>query len=159
MADLKPQLANFNWPDPFLLDNQLNEDDRMLRDAAAQFAQNELQPLIVDAYREATVNPSLFPKMGEAGLLGATIPEEYGGLGASYTAYGLIAREVERVDSGYRSMMSVQSSLVIYPIHAYGSEVPHPCLWKRGPTAKILAGALLWGLDWVLRSDRAGCWI
>ena len=122
MADLKPQLANFNWPDPFLLDNQLNEDDRMLRDAAAQFAQNELQPLIVDAYRKATVNPSLFPKMGEAGLLGATIPEEYGGLGASYTAYGLIAREVERVDSGYRSMMSVQSSLVIYPIHAYGSE-------------------------------------
>ena len=122
MADLRPQLANFNWPDPFLLDNQLNEDDRMLRDAAAQFAQNELQPLIVDAYREATVNPSLFPKMGEAGLLGATIPEEYGGLGASYTAYGLIAREVERVDSGYRSMMSVQSSLVIYPIHAYGSE-------------------------------------
>jgi len=122
MADLKPQLANFNWPDPFLLDNQLNEDDRMLRDAAAQFAQNELQPLIVDAYREATVNPSLFPKMGEAGLLGATIPEEYGGLGASYTAYGLIAQEVERVDSGYRSMMSVQSSLVIYPIHAYGSE-------------------------------------
>ena len=122
MADLEPQLANFNWPDPFLLDNQLNEDDRMLRDAAAQFAQNELQPLIVDAYREATVNPSLFPKMGEAGLLGATIPEEYGGLGASYTAYGLIAREVERVDSGYRSMMSVQSSLVIYPIHAYGSE-------------------------------------
>ena len=122
MADLKPQLANFHWPDPFLLDNQLNEDDRMLRDAAAQFTQNELQPLIVDAYREATVNPSLFPKMGEAGLLGATIPEEYGGLGASYTAYGLIAREVERVDSGYRSMMSVQSSLVIYPIHAYGSE-------------------------------------
>ena len=122
MVDLKPQLANFNWPDPFLLDNQLNEDDRMLRDAAAQFAQNELQPLIIDAYREATVNPSLFLKMGEAGLLGATIPEEYGGLGASYTAYGLIAREVERVDSGYRSMMSVQSSLVIYPIHAYGSE-------------------------------------
>ena len=122
MADLKPQLADFNWPDPFLLDNQLNEDDRMLRDAAAQFAQNELQPLIVDAYREATVNPGLFPKMGEAGLLGATVPEEYGGLGASYTAYGLIAREVERVDSGYRSMMSVQSSLVIYPIHAYGSE-------------------------------------
>ena len=122
MAELKPQLSDFNWPDPFLLDSQLSEDDRMLRDAAAQFAQNELQPLIVDAYREATVNPSLFPKMGEAGLLGATIPEEYGGLGASYTAYGLIAREVERVDSGYRSMMSVQSSLVIYPIHAYGSE-------------------------------------
>ena len=122
MAELKPQLSDFNWPDPFLLDSQLSEDDRMLRDAAAQFAQNELQPLIIDAYREATVNSGLFPKMGEAGLLGATIPEEYGGLGASYTAYGLIAREVERVDSGYRSMMSVQSSLVIYPIHAYGSE-------------------------------------
>ena len=122
MAELKPQLSDFNWPDPFLLDSQLSEDDRMLRDAAAQFAQNELQPLIIDAYREATVNPGLIPKMGEAGLLGSTIPEEYGGLGASYTAYGLIAREFERVDSGYRSMMSVQSSLVIYPIHAYGSE-------------------------------------
>jgi len=122
MAELKPQLSDFNWPDPFLLDSQLSEDDRMLRDAAAQFAQNELQPLIIDAYREATVNPGLIPKMGEAGLLGSTIPEEYGGLGASYTAYGLIAREVERVDSGYRSMMSVQSSLVIYPIYAYGSE-------------------------------------
>ena len=122
MAELKPQLADFNWQDPFLLENQLNEDDRMLRDAAAQFAQNELQPLVIEAYREARVSPELFPKMGEAGLLGATIPEEYGGFGASYTAYGLIAREIERVDSGYRSMMSVQSSLVIYPIHAYGSE-------------------------------------
>ena len=122
MAELKPQLADFKWQDPFLLENQLSEDDRMLRDAAAQFAQTELQPLVIDAYREATVSPELFPKMGEAGLLGATIPEEYGGFGASYTAYGLIAREIERVDSGYRSMMSVQSSLVIYPIHAYGSE-------------------------------------
>ena len=122
MAELKPQLADFNCQDPFLLENQLSEDDRMLRDAAAQFAQNELQPLVIEAYREAHVSPELFPKMGEAGLLGATIPEEYGGFGASYTAYGLIAREIERVDSGYRSMMSVQSSLVIYPIHAYGSE-------------------------------------
>ena len=122
MAELKPQLADFKWQDPFLLENQLSEDDRMLRDAATQFAQTELQPLVIDAYREATVSPELFPKMGEAGLLGATIPEEYGGFGASYTAYGLIAREIERVDSGYRSMMSVQSSLVIYPIHAYGSE-------------------------------------
>ena len=122
MAELKPQLAEFNWQDPFLIENQLSEDDRMLRDAAAQFAQNELQPLVIEAYREAHVSPELFPKMGKAGLLGATIPEEYGGFGASYTAYGLIAREIERVDSGYRSMMSVQSSLVIYPIHAYGSE-------------------------------------
>ncbi len=117
-----PSLAPFKWDDPFLLDAQLGEDERMLRDAAATFAQNELQPRVVDAFREETVAPDLFPLMGQAGLLGTTIAEEYGGLGASYTAYGLIAREIERVDSGYRSMMSVQSSLVIYPINAYGSE-------------------------------------
>ena len=119
---LGPDLSNFHWQDPFLIDTQLGEEDRMLRDAAAQFAQSELQPRVIDAYREETVAPELFPMMGDAGLLGVTIPEEYGGLGTSYTAYGLIAREIERVDSGYRSMMSVQSSLVIYPIHAYGSE-------------------------------------
>ena len=117
-----PSLAPFHWEDPFMLDAQLGEDERMLRDAAQTFAQNELQPRVIDAYREETVAPELFPLMGQAGLLGATVPESYGGLGASYTAYGLIAREVERVDSGYRSMMSVQSSLVIYPIHAYGSD-------------------------------------
>ncbi len=122
MRQSGPSLAPFKWDDPFLLDAQLGEDERMLRDAAATFAQIELQPRVIDAYREETVAPELFPLMGQAGLLGATVPEEYGGLGASYTAYGLIAREVERVDSGYRSMMSVQSSLVIYPIHAYGSE-------------------------------------
>ncbi|MFY0632443.1 MAG: acyl-CoA dehydrogenase [Vannielia sp.] len=114
--------ATFNWEDPFRLDDQLGEDERMLSRAAAQFAQSELAPRIIDAYREATVAPELFPLMGAAGLLGVTIPEEYGGLGASYTSYGLIAREVERIDSGYRSMMSVQSSLVIHPINAYGSE-------------------------------------
>ena len=94
----------------------------MLRDAAHEFAQSTLQPRVIDAYREETSAPELFPLMGEAGLLGATLPEEYGGLGANYVTYGLIAREIERVDSGYRSMMSVQSSLVIYPIYAYGSE-------------------------------------
>ncbi|MBS8228758.1 acyl-CoA dehydrogenase [Vannielia litorea] len=114
--------ATFTWEDPFRLDAQLGEDERMLSRAAAEFAQAELAPRIIEAYREATVAPELFPLMGEAGLLGVTIPEEYGGLGASYTSYGLIAREVERVDSGYRSMMSVQSSLVIHPINAYGSE-------------------------------------
>ncbi|MCO6382413.1 acyl-CoA dehydrogenase [Oceanicola sp. 502str15] len=114
--------ATFNWEDPFRLDDQLGEDERMLSRAAAQFAQSELAPRIIEAYREATVAPELFPLMGAAGLLGVTIPEEYGGLGASYTSYGLIAREVERIDSGYRSMMSVQSSLVIHPINAYGSE-------------------------------------
>jgi len=94
----------------------------MLRDAARDFAQAELQPRVTAAYREEMAAPELFPLMGAAGLLGATLPEDYGGLGASYVTYGLIAREIERVDSGYRSMMSVQSSLVIYPIYAYGSE-------------------------------------
>jgi glutaryl-CoA dehydrogenase len=105
-----------------LLEGQLTEDERMLRDAAREFAQSELQPRVIKAYAEETVAPELFPAMGQAGLLGATLPEEYGGLGANYVTYGLIAREIERVDSGYRSMMSVQSSLVIYPIYAYGSE-------------------------------------
>ena len=122
MQDNKPELENFFWQDPFLLEKQLNEDDRMLRDAAAKLADKELRPSIVQVYRDEQVQPELFKKMGETGLLGATIPEKYGGLGASYTPYGLIAREIERIDSGYRSMMSVQSSLVIYPIHAYGDE-------------------------------------
>ena len=117
-----PDLAAFNWQDPLGLEAQLTEDERMLRDAAHEFAQSQLLPRVVQAYREETVAPELFPLMGEAGLLGTTIPESYGGLGAGYVTYGLIAREIERVDSGYRSMMSVQSSLVMYPIHAYGTE-------------------------------------
>src|SRR3546814_14568328 len=94
----------------------------MIRDAARGFAQSELQPRVIRAFREELAAPELFPLMGQAGLLGATVPEEYGGAGAGYVAYGLIAREIERVDSGYRSMASVQSSLVMYPIHASGSE-------------------------------------
>ena len=117
-----PDLGPFDWADPLRLEDQLTEDERMLRDAANEFAQNTLQPRVTDAYRDATVDPDIFALMGEAGLLGLTIPEEYGGLGAGYVTYGLVAREVERVDSGYRSMMSVQSSLVMYPIHAYGSD-------------------------------------
>ncbi|MCL1629660.1 acyl-CoA dehydrogenase [Roseibaca sp. V10] len=117
-----PELGAFTWNDPLRLESQLSEDERMLRDAAHEFAQSTLQPRVIDAYREETSAPELFPLMGDAGLLGATLPEEYGGLGANYVTYGLIAREIERVDSGYRSMMSVQSSLVIYPIYAYGSE-------------------------------------
>ena len=117
-----PDLGSFTWDDPFLLEAQLTEEERMLRDAATEFAQSKLQPRVIDAYARETVAPEIFPEMGQAGLLGATLPEEYGGLGAGYVTYGLIAREVERVDSGYRSMMSVQSSLVIYPIYAYGSE-------------------------------------
>ncbi len=117
-----PDLGRFDWEDPFRLDDQLTEEERMLRDGARAYAQEKLQPRVIAAYREESTDPAIFREMGEMGLLGTTVPEEYGGLGASYVAYGLIAREVERVDSGYRSMMSVQSSLVMYPIYAYGSE-------------------------------------
>lgn len=115
-------MSKFNWSDPFLLDAQLTDEERMIRDAAHDYAQSQLLPRVLKAYAEEQTDPAIFREMGERGLLGATLPEEYGGAGASYVAYGLIAREVERVDSGYRSMMSVQSSLVMYPIHAYGSQ-------------------------------------
>lgn len=118
MADMVP----FTWDDPFDLAGQLTGEERMIRDAAHTFAQSELQPRVQEAYRREIAAPELFPLMGKAGLLGSTIPQEYGGAGANYVSYGLIAREIERVDSGYRSMASVQSSLVMYPIHAYGSE-------------------------------------
>jgi len=117
-----PDLGRFGWEDPFRLEDQLTEDERMMRDAARAYASERLEPRVAAAYRDEATDPAIFAEMGEMGLLGVTIPEEYGGLGAGYVAYGLIAREVERVDSGYRSMMSVQSSLVMYPIHAYGSE-------------------------------------
>ncbi|WP_298329675.1 acyl-CoA dehydrogenase [Asticcacaulis sp.] len=115
-------MSRFDWSDPFLLDAQLSDEERMIRDAAHDYAQSQLLPRVLKAYAEEQTDPAIFREMGERGLLGATLPETYGGAGASYVAYGLIAREVERVDSGYRSMMSVQSSLVMYPIHAYGSE-------------------------------------
>ncbi|HDR29614.1 acyl-CoA dehydrogenase family protein, partial [Rhodovulum sp.] len=117
-----PGLARFDWQDALRLEDRLDEDERMLRDAAQAFARDRLQPRVTMAFREERSEPGLFAEMGEAGLLGVTLPEALGGLGASYVAYGLIAREIERVDSGYRSMMSVQSSLVIYPIFAYGTE-------------------------------------
>ena len=117
-----PDLGRFDWEDAFRLEDQLTEEERMLRDGARAYAQEKLQPRVIAAYREEKTDPAIFAEMGEMGLLGVTIPEEYGGLGAGYVAYGLVAREVERVDSGYRSMMSVQSSLVMYPIYAYGSE-------------------------------------
>jgi glutaryl-CoA dehydrogenase len=112
---------NFVWDDPFLLEDQLSEDERMIRDSASAFAADKLAPRVQEAYLQEFTDPAIFREMGDAGLLGITIPEEYGGLGTGYVTYGLVAREVERVDSGYRSMMSVQSSLVMYPIHAYGS--------------------------------------
>jgi glutaryl-CoA dehydrogenase len=115
-----PSLGPFQWDDPLLIESQLTEDERMIRDSAREFATKELRPRIEKAYLEEKTEPKLFRLMGEAGLLGVTLPEEFGCANAGYVAYGLVAREVERVDSGYRSMMSVQSSLVMYPIHAYG---------------------------------------
>jgi glutaryl-CoA dehydrogenase len=115
-------MGAFDWADPFFLDDQLEDDERMIRDTAHAYAQDKLAPRIIDAFANEVTDVAIFREMGELGLLGPTIPEEYGGVGASYVSYGLVAREVERVDSGYRSMMSVQSSLVMYPIHAYGSE-------------------------------------
>ena len=114
--------AKFVWEDPLLLDGQLSEDERMVRDAAHTYAQEKLLPRVTEAFRREKSDPAIFPEMGALGLLGATLPAEYGGAGLNYVCYGLIAREIERVDSGYRSMMSVQSSLVMFPIYAYGSE-------------------------------------
>ena len=114
--------ARFNWEDPLLLDQQLTEDERMVRESARQFAESKLRPRVLEAFRNEQTDPEIFREMGETGLLGCTIPEQYGGSGLNYVCYGLIAREVERVDSGYRSMMSVQSSLVMVPIYEFGNE-------------------------------------
>ena len=118
----RPDLGPFSWEDPFFLEDLLSDDERMMRDSAASYAADKLAPRVIEAYREETAAPEIFAEMGEMGLLGITVPEEYGGLGAGYVSYGVVAREIERVDSGYRSMMSVQSSLVMYPIYAYGTE-------------------------------------
>ncbi|OZA72070.1 MAG: acyl-CoA dehydrogenase, partial [Sphingomonadales bacterium 39-62-4] len=130
--------ARFAWEDPFDLETQLTEDERMVRDAARGFAQDVLQPRVIQAYREEIDAPELFPAMGEAGMLGMTLPEQYGGSATSYVAYGLVAREIERVDSGYRSMASVQSSLVMHPIYAFGSEEQ-----KRKYLPGLAAGKLI----------------
>ncbi|SDR68979.1 glutaryl-CoA dehydrogenase [Halopseudomonas xinjiangensis] len=114
--------ASFNWTDPLLLDQQLTEEERMVRDSAASYCQEKLMPRVLNSFRNEQTDAEIFREMGELGLLGATIPEQYGGSGLNYVCYGLIAREVERVDSGYRSMMSVQSSLVMVPINEFGSE-------------------------------------
>lgn len=119
MTDSK---TRFHWDDPLLLEQQLSEDERMVRDAAHAYCQQRLQPRVLEAFRHEKTDPAIFREMGALGLLGPTIPEQYGGPGLNYVSYGLIAREVERVDSGYRSMMSVQSSLVMLPIHEFGTE-------------------------------------
>ncbi|MCB2115684.1 MAG: acyl-CoA dehydrogenase [Rhodobacteraceae bacterium] len=126
------------WDDPFLMERQLTEEERMIRDSAHAYAQEKLAPRVRDAFRNEKTDPAIFPEMGALGLLGVTLPETYGGIGAGYVSYGLVAREVERVDSGYRSMMSVQSSLVIYPIYAYGSEEQ-----KRKYLPKLASGEFI----------------
>ena len=128
----------FDWSDPFLLDGQITDDERMIAGTARAYAQDKLQPRVIEAFDTEHTDPAIFREMGELGLLGATLPEIYGGVGASYVAYGLIAREVERVDSGYRSMMSVQSSLVMYPIYAYGTEAQ-----KKKYLPKLAAGEFI----------------
>ena len=128
-------MGKFDWADPFLLDDQLSEDERMIRDTAKAYADDKLAPRIIDAFQHEHTDPAIFREMGALGLLGPTIPEEYGGVGASHVSYGLVAREVERIDSGYRSMMSVQSSLVMYPINAFGSEAQ-----KRKFLPKLASG-------------------
>ncbi len=114
--------AAFNWEDPLDLESELTEEERMVRDTARDYAQDKLFPRVLKAYRDESYDPAIIREMGALGLLGSTIPEEYGGAGLGYVAYGLIAREIERVDSGYRSAMSVQSSLVMHPIYYYGTE-------------------------------------
>src|SRR6185437_3096492 len=114
--------AAFHWDDPLLLEQQLSADERAVRDAARAYCQERLAPRVLEAFRNERTDTTLFAEMGELGLLGPTIPEAYGGAGLNYVCYGLVAREVERVDSGYRSMMSVQSSLVMVPINEFGTE-------------------------------------
>jgi len=128
----------FVWEDPLDLEGELGEDERMVRDTAKGFAQDYLMPKVIAAYREEKFDANMIPAMGKLGLLGPTIPEEYGGAGLGYVCYGLIARELERVDSGYRSTMSVQSSLVMYPIYAYGSEAQ-----RKKYLPKLAAGELI----------------
>src|SRR5690606_33404969 len=130
--------APFSWSDPFLLDEQLTEEERMIRDSAAAFAAESLAPRVQDAYMNEHTDPEIFREMGAAGMLGVTVAEEYGGVGASYVSYGLVAREIERIDSGYRSMASVQSSLVMFPIEAYGSEEQ-----KRKYLPKLASGEFI----------------
>src|SRR3712207_8996074 len=118
----QPKTLSFDWSDPFALDAQLTDEERLVRDTAEGYAQERLQPRVTDAFLEEDFDRAILTEMGELGLLGATIPTQYGGAGLNYVSYGLVARAVERVDSGYRSAMSVQSSLVMHPINAYGSE-------------------------------------
>lgn len=119
---MKKDQVKFNWEDPFFLEQALTEDERIVVSAARDYCQNHLMPRVLNANRNEEFDPQIMREMGEQGLLGATLPEQYGGANVNHVCYGLVAREVERVDSGYRSAMSVQSSLVMHPIYAFGSE-------------------------------------
>src|SRR3974390_1923923 len=130
--------AAFNWEDPLDLEGELTEEERMVRDTARDYAQDKLFPRVLKAYHDESYDPAIILEMGELGLLGPTIPEEYGGAGLRYVAYGLIAGEIERVDSGYRSAMSVQSSLVMHPIYAYGSEAQRRKYLPKLATGKMV---------------------
>ncbi len=139
MNDLSATPMKFQWEDPLMLESQLSEDEIMIRDAAREYCQERLQPRVLEAFREEKFHREIMNEMGELGLLGPTVAPEYGGPGLSHVAYGLIAREVERVDSGYRSCMSVQSSLVMYPIEAFGSEAQKR-KWLPGLASGELVG-------------------
>jgi glutaryl-CoA dehydrogenase len=134
----EPAILAFDWADPFGLDRQLTDEERLVRDTAEGFAQEKLQPRVTKAYLNEDFDPAIMREMGELGLLGATVDERYGGAGLGYVSYGLIARAVERVDSGYRSAMSVQSSLVMYPISAYGTEEQKQNYLPRLATGEII---------------------
>ncbi len=130
--------TRFQWEDPFLIDDQITEEERMIRDAAHQYCQEQLMPRVLESNRHETFDRSIFNELGELGLLGMTLPEKYGCAGATYTGYGLVAREVERVDSGYRSAFSVQSSLVMHPIHEFGSEEQRQHFLPRLATGELV---------------------
>src|SRR6204780_1746533 len=130
--------AAFKWDDPLDLEGELTEEERMVRDTARDYAQEKLFPRVLAANREGNFNPDILREMGELGLIGSTIPQEYGGAGVGYVSYGLIAREIERADSGFRSLMSVQSSLVMHPIYAYGSEAQRRKYLPKLPTGEMV---------------------
>ena len=138
MKDDQPPKAAFQWDDPFALEAQLSVEERMVRDSARDYAQGKLMPRILEANRHERFDPAILTEMGALGFLGATIPEEFGGAGVNHVCYGLIAREIERVDSSYRSVLSVQSSLVMHPIHAYGSDAQRKKYLKKLAKAELI---------------------
>ena len=137
-APAKSTKVDFDWADPFSLDNQLSSEDRLVRDTAKAYAEDKLAPRVIEAFREEKTDITIFSEMGELGLLGITVDEKYGGVGASHVTYGLVAREIEKIDSGYRSMLSVQSSLVMHPIETFGSEEQKQTYLPRLATGELI---------------------